>query len=102
MNWPEVMYYLHPPQEWIAFRGAPLPAQRRDAQNNLMFERFPRQGLPARPLLDFPILPDRVSLDLPTQVSFHNNTSYRSAAVRSFGGSSCGGGWIPEYTGRIS
>ena len=29
-----------------------------------MFERFPRQGMRARPLLDFPILPETVSVDL--------------------------------------
>ena len=59
-TWPEVMYYLHPTPEWVAFRRTPQPAQMRDAQGRPMVERFPRQGLPARPLLDFPILPERV------------------------------------------
>lgn len=58
------MYYLHPPAEWTAFRGTASPQQRTDANAQPMCERFPRQGQPARPLLDFPILPDTVSLDL--------------------------------------
>lgn len=59
------MYTLHPPPAWVAFRGSPQPAQKTDAQGNLMFELWPRQGMPARPLVDFPILPDRVSVELP-------------------------------------
>ena len=55
------MYYLHPTREWHAFRSTPQPPQKLDAQGQPMFERQPRQGQPARPLLDFPILPDTVS-----------------------------------------
>ena len=59
------MYYLDPTQEWTAFRRSPQPAQMRDAAGNPMVERWPRHGLPARPLLNFPMLPETVSVDLP-------------------------------------
>ena len=55
------MYYLHPPPEWTEFRAAARPPQKLDANGQPMFERFPRQGQTARPLLDFSILPDTVS-----------------------------------------
>ena len=55
------MYYLNPTREWHAFRSTPQPPQKLDAQGQPMFERQPRQGEAARPLLDFPILPDTVS-----------------------------------------
>ena len=58
------MYYLQPTPEWIAFRGTAKPPQKVDANGQPMFERFPRQGQPPRPLLDFRILPDTVSLRL--------------------------------------
>lgn len=55
------MYYLHAPPEWTTFRTSGAPQQKLDANGQPMVERFPRQGHPARPLLDFPILPDTVS-----------------------------------------
>ena len=60
------MYYLHAPPEWTTFRATPSPQQKLDANGQPMIERFPRQGNPARRLLDFPILPDTVSHCLPT------------------------------------
>lgn len=62
------MYYLNPTPEWTAFRGTPKPPQKVDANGQPMFERFPRQGQQARPLLDFPILPDTVSVNILAQV----------------------------------
>ncbi|CAF9936459.1 hypothetical protein IMSHALPRED_010768 [Imshaugia aleurites] len=52
-NWPEIMYYLHPPAEWTAFRSTPRPSQKTDANGQPMVERFPAPGQPPRPLLDF-------------------------------------------------
>lgn len=60
------MYYLHPPPEWTAFRHTISPPQKVDANGQPMVERYPRQDQPARPLLDFRILPDTVSLHLLT------------------------------------
>ena len=80
------MYYLHPPAEWTAFRGTPSPQQKIDANAQPMVERFPRQGLPARPLLDFPILPDTVSLDPLAFMDLSFNAFYRSVARRNYGG----------------
>lgn len=54
------MYYLQPTAEWTAFRGTAQPPQKVDANGQGMVERFPHQGQPARPLLDFQILPDTV------------------------------------------
>ena len=97
------MYYLHPTPEWNAFRRTPKPQQKLDANGQPMFERFPRAGLPARPLLDYRILPDTVSITFHRiKISILSNTSSRSAAEKSFGGSSCGGGWILECTGTTS
>ena len=68
------MYYLHPPPEWTAFRQTATPVGMRDANGQVMVERFPRQGMPARPLLDYPILPVTVSTSLLTQISkLHSN-----------------------------
>ena len=80
------MYYLNPTPEWTAFRRSGQPQQKRDANNNPMFERFPRQGQPPRPLLDFPILPDTVSVHRPICFESRFNTCHRSAAERSSGG----------------
>lgn len=88
------MYYLHPIPEWTAFRRVAKPRQKLDANNQGMVERFPCQGQPARPLLDFPILPDTVSAFLFTWINHRLNTSYRSTAQRSYGGLSYGGVWI--------
>lgn len=60
------MYYLHPTPEWAAFRGTAQPQQKVDTNGQPMVERFPQQGQPPRPLLDFRILPDTVSLYLIT------------------------------------
>ena len=80
------MYYLHPTPEWTTFRRSGRPQQKVDANNNPMFERFPRQGQPPRPLLNFPILPDTVSAHRPTCSQFCFNTCHRSAAEKIFGG----------------
>ena len=80
------MYYLNPTPEWAAFRGTTQPQQKLDANGQPMVERFPRQGQPARPLLDFPILPDTVSHSLLVSNGPSFNTYYRSAAAKSCGG----------------
>lgn len=80
------MYYLQPTPEWTAFRGAAQPQQKLDANGQAMFERFPRQGQPARPLLDFLALPDTVSSYLLTLTKRSFDTFNRSVAKRSCGG----------------
>ena len=58
---PEIIYMLRPPQEWFEFGRTALPAQKLDANGQPMVEAEPEPGQPARPLLDYEILPDRVS-----------------------------------------
>lgn len=53
---------LFPTTEWKAFKQLGLPLQKLDANQQAMFERWPRVGEQAKPLLDFPILPDTVSV----------------------------------------
>lgn len=69
-NWdsnsvPDILYTLSPPQGsgWHAFRKANLPAQKVDAAGQGMFEQWPEPGQAPRALLDFRILPDRVSFE---------------------------------------
>ena len=60
-NWPNIMYMLEPDQAWKDFQKTRLPAAKKDHNNRRIMERFPRAGSLARPLLDFPVLPDNVS-----------------------------------------
>ena len=60
-NWPNIMYVLEPDQAWKDFRKTHLPPAKKDNNYQRMMERFPRAGSLARPLLDFPVLPDNVS-----------------------------------------
>ena len=60
------MFLLDPPEEWQEYRRSVYPAVKTDGNNNVMSERWPRTDenqnpLPARPLRDFPGLPDQVS-----------------------------------------
>jgi hypothetical protein len=59
------MYMLFPTPAWEAFKQVGLPQQKFDANQQAMFERWPRVGEQARPLLNFPILPDSVSSESP-------------------------------------
>lgn len=58
------MYILEAPQGWNEFRRSALPPQKKDANGNPMFERYPRPVEPGKPLepreplLNFWILPD--------------------------------------------
>jgi hypothetical protein len=60
-NWPEIMYVLEPGQAWKDFQKSGLPEAKKDQNQRRIMERFPRAGRLARPLLDFPVLPDNVS-----------------------------------------
>lgn len=61
-NWPDIMYVLEPDQAWKDFQKSGLPEAKKDQNDWRIMERFPRAGRLARPLLDFPVLPDNVSL----------------------------------------
>ena len=57
---PDILYVLWPPQEWYDFRSRPAPPQKHDAAGNPMWG-VGQDGTGGLPLLDFPVLPDRVS-----------------------------------------
>ncbi len=65
------MYVLEAPLGWDEFRVSARPPQKRDADGNLMFERYPRPTEPGKPvksresLLDFWILPDSIGTQEP-------------------------------------
>ena len=58
------MYFLSPPKEWLAFKAdvRNKPKPKKDNSNQLMTERWPREGQNPRPLKHFPGLPDQVSV----------------------------------------
>ncbi len=66
-NLPDIMYQLWPCQAWKAFKDSAKPGPRLDAQGSPMFERYPRPGEAARPILDFPILQgvNKISTEVP-------------------------------------
>lgn len=64
-NWPEIMYSLYPTQEWKDFQHSGKPGQKTDLNGQPVFEKWPREGQTARPLLAFDVLPDNVSFPLP-------------------------------------
>lgn len=54
------MYMLFPTPEWVVFKNTAKPNQKVDANEQLMFEQWPRVGEQPRQVLDYTILPDRV------------------------------------------
>lgn len=68
-NMPDIMYVLKAPPLRATFRGR--PDQKSDADDKPVFEANPREGVPARPIVDFEVL---VSLEfhssLPTSNTF--------------------------------
>lgn len=69
---------LFPTAEWKAFKQFGPPLQKVDANQQAMFERWPRVGEQARPLLDYPILPDSVSPRSPHDPHFIYTTQISS------------------------
>ena len=59
-NLPEIMYDLWPPQSWWIFKASGRPPRRRNAAGNVVYEQWPEPGKEARPLLDFPVLVDKI------------------------------------------
>lgn len=54
---PEIIYQLHPDDEWYVLKNHPQkPAQKRNAQGELMWEQFPEPGQPRRAILDWKIV----------------------------------------------
>ena len=53
---------LEPTKEWEDFKSRPKPKQKKNLNGQFMWERFQRANEDRRPLLDFAILPDNVSL----------------------------------------
>ena len=68
-NLPEILYQIFPCGAWKRFRESPRPDQKQDSQGNPMFERYPRPGQAARPILDFEILGgiNKISTKVPWQ-----------------------------------
>ena len=68
----KVMYMLEPTEAWKEFKTSPRPAQKRDHNGQLMFEKWPRVGDWPRPLLDYQVLPDTVQ---PPKIGNQVNTN---------------------------
>ena len=58
----QIMYQLHPCDEWERFKKTALPGPKHNPDGTLVYEQWTRPGQDRRPLLDFKILPDKVSL----------------------------------------
>ncbi|KAL9119057.1 MAG: hypothetical protein Q9187_004389 [Circinaria calcarea] len=59
-NLPDILYELWAPQSWWTFKNSGLPPQKCDAAGNGMYEHLPEAGKARRPLLDFPVLVDKI------------------------------------------
>ena len=68
----KVMYMLEPTEAWKEFKTSPRPAQKRDQNGQLMFEKWPRVGEQPRPLLDYAVLPDTVK---PPKILYQANAN---------------------------
>ena len=55
------MYQLRPCREWGRFRDAALPGPKMNPDGSPVYEQYTRPGCERRVLLDFKILPDKVS-----------------------------------------
>lgn len=56
------MYELHPCEQWKRFKRSPLPGPKTNPDGSLIYEQWTRPGQERKPLLDFKLLPDKVSL----------------------------------------
>ena len=65
-NWPDIMYMLYPTDEWTTFKQQRKPPPKIDSNGQPVFEQWPRQGKPPRPLLQYDVLPDQVISLTPT------------------------------------
>ena len=63
------MYQLYPCEEWKRFKESPLPNPKRNPDGTLVYEQYTRPGHERQPLLDFKILPDKVSFLVTTALS---------------------------------
>ncbi|MCJ1400122.1 hypothetical protein MMC11_003326 [Xylographa trunciseda] len=59
-NLPETFYVLLPTQGWKTHSYSKRPDKKRDQAGNIVWEAKPEPGKPARALLDFKILPDKI------------------------------------------
>ena len=55
------MYQLYPCEEWKRFKKSPLPNPKTNLDGSLVYEQWTRPGEERKPLLDFKLLPDKVS-----------------------------------------
>ena len=61
-NLPSILYTLHPPASWHDFRLSPPAPPEKDADGNLVLEKYPLPGKRVKPLRDYKILPDKASI----------------------------------------
>lgn len=54
------MYALHATDGWKEFENSQPPRQKIDIFGYPMVEQYPEASKPARPILDYAILPDKV------------------------------------------
>ena len=55
------MYQLRPCKKWKRFKDSDLPGPKKNPDGSPVYEQYTRPGDERRVLLDFKILPDKVS-----------------------------------------
>lgn len=63
------MYQLHPCAEWQRFKATSLPEPKKNPDGSPVYEQYTRPGDERQVLLDFKILPDKVSFIVATAIS---------------------------------
>lgn len=64
----QIMYQLHPCEEWKRFKISPLPGFKYNPDGSLVYEQYTRPGSERQALRDFPILPDKASFTVPAGI----------------------------------
>ncbi|KAL8796515.1 MAG: hypothetical protein Q9195_001189 [Heterodermia aff. obscurata] len=60
----DVLYRIAPPSTRAAFSKTAKPPQKKDTNGNLVFESWPIDPANPRPLIDYPVLPDQIALNV--------------------------------------
>ena len=71
----QIMYQLHPCEEWKRFKNSPLPDFKHNPDGSLVYEQYTRPGKERQALRDFPILPDKASSTVAASMSHDLLTS---------------------------